>query len=35
MQTAATRLQRLPAEELEAFAEEIRRETGIRVIVSP
>jgi hypothetical protein len=35
LQPAAARLQRLPEAELEAFGEEIRRETGIRVVVSP
>ena len=35
MQPQAPRLSRLPAEELEVFAEQIERETGIRVSVSP
>jgi hypothetical protein len=35
LQPTAARLQRLPEAELEAFGEEIRRETGIRVVVSP
>ncbi len=35
MQPQAPRLSRLPAEELEAFAEQIEKETGIRVTVSP
>jgi hypothetical protein len=35
LQPAASRLQRLPAAELEAFGEEIRSATGIRVVVSP
>ena len=35
MQPQAPRLSRLPAEELGAFAEQIEKETGIRVTVSP
>lgn len=35
LQPAAPRLTRLPATDLEAFAAEITKETGIRVIVSP
>ncbi len=35
MQPAAPRLGRLPLEELQAFADEIKNKTGIRVIVSP
>jgi hypothetical protein len=35
LQAEAARLQRLPEAALEAFGEEIRRETGIRVVVSP
>ena len=35
LQPAAARLQPLPEAALEAFGEEIRRETGIRVVVSP
>lgn len=35
MQPAASRLTRLPAEELSAFADEIHKKTGIRVNVSP
>ncbi|KXB30275.1 radical SAM protein [Dechloromonas denitrificans] len=35
MQPAASRLTRLPAEELSAFADEIHKKTGIRVSVSP
>ncbi|WP_412479270.1 radical SAM protein [Azonexus sp. IMCC34839] len=35
MQPQAPRLSRLPADELEAFAEQIQKETGIRVTVSP
>ena len=35
LQPAAPRLARLAAEELETFAAEIRKKTGIRVVVSP
>lgn len=35
LQPAAPRLQRLDTEELERFASEIRKKTGIRVVVSP
>ena len=35
MQPAASRLSRLPAEELALFAEEINKKTGIKVTVSP
>jgi wyosine [tRNA(Phe)-imidazoG37] synthetase (radical SAM superfamily) len=35
MQPAAPRLARLPDEELAAFAEEIHKKTGIRVLISP
>lgn len=35
MQAAAPRLSRLPAAELAAFADEITKKTGLRVIVSP
>lgn len=35
MQPAATRLSRLPAQELEAFASEVNEKTGIRVNIAP
>ena len=35
MQPAAPRLTRLPVEELERCAEQIQKETGIRVVLSP
>jgi len=35
MQPAAPRLQRLEADELDKFAAEIRKKTGIRVLVAP
>ena len=35
LQPAAPRLRRLAANELETFAAEIRKKTGIRVVVSP
>ncbi len=35
LQPAAPRLKRLSAGAMEAFAEEVRKETGIRVVVSP
>ena len=35
LQPAAPRLSRLVPEELEAFAAEIEKKTGIRVVVSP
>ena len=35
MQPAAPRLSRLPVEELDLFAQQIQKETGIRVVLSP
>ena len=35
MQPAAPRLSRLPVEELERFAQQIQKETGVRVVLSP
>lgn len=35
MQSAASRLSRLPPEELESFAAELKKKTGVRVIINP